>query len=101
MSNDISPSKSVPLEIWINDPEIQKGILAVYANEPFSYDTTTRGYELGRQIAILAKKHGFSTRGSILRKKPNSTQMAIVRTKLSIVLHIIHELGFVGKQLGI
>lgn len=101
MSNNINPSKSIPIERWINHPEIQKGILAVYANEPFGYDTTTRGYELGRQIAILAKKYGLSTRGSILRKKPNSTQMAIVRTKLSIVTRIIHELGFVGKQLSI
>lgn len=93
---------NVSLEKWINNPGIRKGILSIYANEPFDVDDNRASYEIGRQIAILVKTAGLSTRGSILRKKPKSEQMAIVKTKMPILAHIIHcELGFKGRELAV
>jgi hypothetical protein len=90
MSNT-SNGVSVTLEQWINNPGIRKGILAVYANEPFDYEDNRASYEVGRQIAILAKEAGLKTRGAILRKKPNSEQMAIVKTKMPLLQNIIYK----------
>ena len=67
---------SVTLEQWINNPGIREGILAVYANRPFDYEDNRASYEIGRQIALLGREAGLSTRGAILRKKPNSEQLA-------------------------
>lgn len=94
--------QSVTLEKWINNPGIRKGILSSYASEPFDYSDNRASYEIGRQIAILAKTKGLNTRGSILRKKPNSQLMAIVKTKLSILQQIVYyELGFKPSQLAV
>lgn len=90
MSNTRKGNK-VTLEQWINTPGIRKGILSVYANEPFDYDDNRAAYEIGRQIALLAKEAGLTTRGSVLRKKPNSQQMAIVKTKMPILSEIIYR----------
>ena len=101
MSNTKKGSK-VTLEQWINSPGIRKGILAVYANEPFDYDDNRAAYEIGRQIALLAKEAGLTTRGSVLRKKPNSQQMAIVKTKMSILSQIVYrKLKFHPNQLRV
>ncbi len=90
----------VTLEQWINTPGIRKGILAVYANDPFDYEDNRASYEIGRQIALLAKEAGLNTRGTILRKKPNSQQMAIVKTKMPILSEIVYrKLGFKPSQL--
>jgi hypothetical protein len=91
MSNGRGKGTSVTLEQWINTPGIRKGILAVYANEPFDYDDNRVAYEIGRQIALLAKEAGLTTRGSILRRKPKSQQMAIVKTKMTILSEIIYR----------
>lgn len=91
MSNLGNRSKTVSLEIWINNPQIQAGILSLYAGEPFDYKRNSTGYEIGRQIAILAKNAGLMTRGAILRKKPNSNQMAIVKTKMKILHDIVYH----------
>ena len=91
MSNIQTHSKRVTLEVWINHPRIQAGILSVYAEEPFDYIKSSPGYDIGRQIAILAKVAGLKTRGAILRKKPNSTQMAIVKTKMPILHNIVYH----------
>ena len=91
MSNLGAKSKTVTLEIWINNPEIQRGILSLYAGEPFDDRVNSTGYEIGRQIAILAKNAGLMTRGAILRKKPNSNQMAIVKTKMKILSDIVYR----------
>jgi hypothetical protein len=102
MSNVQKENNTVPLERWINNRNIRRGILSVYANEPFNYDDDSRGYEIGRQIAICAKAMGFKTRGTILRKKPNSEQMAIVKTKLKALTWIIYyDLGFSTGQLSV
>lgn len=94
--------QSVTLEQWINTPGIRKGILAVYANEPFDYEDNRASYEIGRQIAILAKQEGLNTRGTILRKKPNSQQMAIVKTKMPILSEIVyHRLSFKPDHLRV
>jgi hypothetical protein len=99
MSN-IPRGNKVTLEQWINHPGIRKGILSVYANESFDYEDNRGSYELGRQIAILAKEAGLSTRGAILRKKPNSNNMAIVKTKLPILTDIVYrQLMFKTSQL--
>lgn len=90
MSNTRKGNK-VPLEQWINTPGIRKGILAVYANEPFDYEDNRAAYEVGRQIALLAKEAGLTTRGSVLRKKPNSQQMAIVKTKMTLLSQIVYK----------
>lgn len=91
MSNIVTKSQRVPLEVWINNPRIQVGILSVYADEPFDYTISSPGYDIGRQIAILAKLAGLHTRGSILRKRPNSNQMAIVKTKMPILHNIVYR----------
>jgi hypothetical protein len=90
MSN-IPKGKQVAVEQWINNPGIRKGILSVYANESFDYTDNRGSYEIGRQIALLAKAAGLSTRGTILRKKPNSQVMAIVKTKMPILTDIIYR----------
>ena len=91
MSNLGNHSKTVSLEIWINNPRIQEGILSLYAGEPFDDTKDSPGYEIGRQIAILAKNAGLMTRGAILRKKPHSNQMAIVKTKMQILHNIVYR----------
>jgi len=91
MSNLGTRSKTVTLEIWINNPRIQEGILSLYAGEPFDDTKDSTGYEIGRQIAILAKNAGLMTRGAILRRKPNSSQMAIVKTKMKILHDIVYH----------
>lgn len=91
MSNLSKSSKTVSLETWINHPQIQIGILSIYAGEPFDDTRNSPGYEIGRQIAILAKNAGLMTRGAILRKKPNSSQMAIVKTKMQILHNIVYR----------
>lgn len=91
MSNLHTKSRSVPLEVWINHPQIQIGILSLYSGEPFDDTKNSPGYEIGRQIAILAKLAGLNTRGAILRKKPNSSQMAIVKTKMQILHDIVYR----------
>ena len=101
MSNTRKGS-TVTLEQWLNNPGIRKGILAFYAGEPFDYEDNRASYEVGRQIALLAKQEGLNTRGSILRRKPNSQQMAIVKTKMSIVSQIVYrKLGFKPSQLAL
>lgn len=103
MSNLVhTKTQNVTLEEWINNPGIRKGILSIYANKDFDYNDNTASYELGRQIAILAKQAGLATRGSVLRKKPNSDRIAIVKTKLPILGRIVHqELMFKPKQLAL
>lgn len=91
MSNLGEKSKTVSLETWINNPQIQRGILSLYSGEPFDDKINSPGYEIGRQIAILAKNAGLNTRGSILRKKANSSQMAIVKTKMKILSDIVYR----------
>ena len=100
--NGYNAAKSTPLEKWINNRYIQQGILSLYAGDPFDYDNVSLGYEIGRQIAILAKSRGLHTRGSILRRKPNSHQMAIVKTKMTILHDIVYkELGFKPSRLTV
>lgn len=102
MSNLVSKGQAVSLELWINNPGIRKGILAIYSNEPFDYDDHRSSYEIGRQIALLAKASGLSTRGTVLRKKPNSNMMAIVKTKMPILSDIIYkQLMFRPEQLKV
>jgi hypothetical protein len=102
MKNAVKGEKSVSVEQWINNKGIREGILSIYSNEPFNYEDSRMGYEIGRQIAILAKEAGLATRGSILRKKANSDNMAIVKTKLPILMNIIYkQLMFKVHQLAI
>lgn len=102
MSNVVTAGRSVSLEQWINNPGIRKGILSVYDNESFDYSDNRASYEIGRQIALLAKSAGLSTRGSILRKKPNSQMMAVVKTKMPILTNIVYrELMFTPSQLKV
>lgn len=91
MSNLGERRHTVTLETWLNNPQIQRGIMSLYAGEPFDDRVNSTGYEIGRQIAILAKNAGLMTRGAILRKKPNSNQMAIVKTKMRILHDIVYH----------
>lgn len=59
MKNTPSEGTQVTLEKWINNPGTYKGILSVYAKESFDYEDCRRSYEIGRQIAILAKARGL------------------------------------------
>jgi hypothetical protein len=91
---------TVTLERWINNPGIKKGILSIYLGEPFDYTDNRASYEIGRQVGVLARSNGLTTRGSILRKKPNSEEMAIVKTKLPILQSIVYyQLDFKPSQL--
>ena len=93
---------SITLERWINNPGIRKGILSAYAGEAFDYEDNRASYEIGRQIALIAKCNGLTTRGSILRKKPNSQLMAIVKTKMPILQNIVYyQLDFKPSQLAV
>jgi hypothetical protein len=100
MGNTRKAAETVSLEKWINNNNIQQGILSYYEGKPFDYDNNTSGYEIGRQIAILAVSYGLKTRGLILRRKPNSQQMAIVKTKMPILQKIVYrEIGFKPSRL--
>lgn len=102
MTNNVRAGQAVSLERWINTPGIRKGILAVYANEPFDYGDNRMAYEIGRQIAVLAKASGLHTRGSVLRRKPNSQVMAVVKTKMPLLSDIIYrQLMFKPEQLKV
>lgn len=102
VSNVVISGTKVSVEQWINNPGIRKGILSVYANESFDYEDNRASYEIGRQIAMLAKAAGLATRGSILRKKPNSQMMAVVKTKMPILTNIVYrELMFTPSQLKV
>ena len=102
MTNNVKAGQAVSLERWINTPGIRKGILAVYANEPFDYSDNRMAYEIGRQIAVLAKAAGLYTRGSVLRRRPNSQVMAVVKTKMPILSDIIYrQLMFKPEQLKV
>lgn len=103
MSNDgLAESKRVGIERWLNtDPAMIEGVLSVYAGDPFDYTRDSFAYEIGRQIAVLAKTKGFKTRGTLVRKKPNSQQMAWVKTKINDVHSIVLELGHMPRSLAI
>lgn len=102
MSNITIEGARTTVEDWLNIPSIHSGILSVYNGEPFNYDISSPGYEIGRQIAILAKSAGLKTRGTILRKKPNSQRMGIVKTKLPILNDILYrQIGFSAAQLKV
>lgn len=90
MSNQfVGKPVNLSFAAWINAPGIHKGILSVYADELFDYNDNRHSYEIGRQIAILAKTAGLKTKGSLIRKKPNSNTYAIVKTKYPVLVDII------------
>lgn len=103
MSNDgLTDSKRVGIERWLNiDSAMIEGVLSVYAGDPFDYTRDSFAYELGRQIAVLAKTRGFKTKGTLVRRKPNSHQMAWVKTKINDIHSIVLELGHMPRSLSI
>lgn len=102
MSRNFKNGNTVSLERWINNPGVRKGILSFYANEPFDYDDNRAGYEIGRQIALLAKQYGLTTRGSVIRRHPETKILTVVKTKMPILQKIVYkELGFHPKQMGV
>lgn len=95
MSNIIGKINYHSFENWVSKPEFVRGFLSVYNNEPFDYNTCTRRYELGRQLAVMAKTHGLR-RSDLVRKKPNSTEYYFTKTRLPRLEELAYEAGIRG-----
>lgn len=97
MSNIVGSNiKYLTFEQWVQRPEFVRGFLSVYNDEPFDYDTGTRRYELGRQLAVMAKLDGLR-RSDLVRKKPKVDQYAFVKTRLSRLEALAAQAGIRGK----
>ena len=73
-------------ELWAERHKFHliQGFMSVYNNEPFDYkmsDLGNRGYEIGRQVAVVAKAHGIQ-RGHFVRKAPNKEYYVWVKKNL-------------------
>lgn len=96
MSN-ITHGSSVSFETWLNRyPEKVRGFMSVYNDEPFDYDKGTPGYELGRQLAVLAKRDGLR-RSDLVRKRPKVDAYAFTKTKMARLAELARQAGFWGQ----
>ena len=101
-SNHTGKTKTVSFEKWLTSkPGLKQGFISVYDNEPFDPDVVSSAYEIGRQIAIVAKTSGFKTKGALIRKKPNSSDYAWVKTKYPELNKFAKSLGFATRELVI
>ena len=77
------------------------GFLSVYNEEDFDPDINSSAYEIGRQMAIIAKAYGYKTKGGLIRRKPKSEEYAWVKTKLRELKYIARSLGYKSSGLKI
>lgn len=96
MSN-FHKGQTVSFETWLNKyPEKARGFMSVYSDEPFDYDTATSGYEIGRQLAVLAKLDGLR-RSDLVRKRPKMEAYAFTKTKMPQLQRLATQAGFFNK----
>lgn len=92
----------VRFDMWLNKhSKLKQGFISVYDNEDFDPDINSSAYEIGRQMAIMAKTLGYKTKGGLIRRKPNSSEFAWVKTKVKELEHIARSLGYHPKQMTI
>lgn len=93
MSNGIKGGYQVTFDRWLNhDPRMAQGFVEYFEGLPFNYDAGGR-YELGRQLAVLAKLDGLR-RSDLVRKKPKSPDYAFTKTKMARLSELAHLAGF-------
>ena len=95
MSN-ISEAVHTSMERWLQHPALKRGFLSIYNNEPFN-DTLeisqALGYEIGRQIAVVAKANGYKTKGKLIRKVAKSERFDWVKTNKQVLIDIVYSLN--------
>lgn len=97
--NRVQP-RGVSFEYWLTKYEALKtGFVSVYDEEPFDCDNGSSAYEIGRQMAIVAKQRGYKTKGALIRRQPKSTQFAWVKTKRPELENIARSLGYAPSSL--
>ena len=101
MTNLPKATKAITAETWLNKHyQLKVGFVSVYDNEPFNHSNDSIAYELGRQMAIVAKASGHKTKGGLIRRKPNSNEFAWVGTKIREITYLVHSIGYKPAQLA-
>lgn len=97
--NRVKP-RGVSFEHWLTNYETLKtGFISVYDEEPFDPDQISSAYEIGRQMAIVAKQRGYRTNGALIRRQPKSDKFAWVKTKRGELENIARSLGYAPASL--
>lgn len=97
--NRVQP-RGVTFEYWLTKYEtLKEGFISVYDEEPFDPDQNSSAYEIGRQMAIVAKQRGYKTKGALIRRQANSTKFAWVKTKRPELENIARSLGYAASSL--
>jgi hypothetical protein len=95
---NMTKGRRVSFEDWLNmRPEKVRGFLSVYNDEPFDYESDTPGYEVGRQLAVLAKQDGLR-RSDLVRKRPKVEAYAFTKTKMGRLYQLAERAGFFNKS---
>lgn len=95
---NMAKGKRVSFEDWLNmHQEKVRGFLSIYNNEPFDYEKDTPGYEIGRQLAVLAKQDGLR-RSDLVRKRPKVEAYAFTKTKMSRLYQLAEKAGIFNKS---
>lgn len=98
-SNQAKKVTRISFDKWLNSRKgLRDGFISVYDNAEFNPEGSS-AYEVGRQIAILAKANGYKTKGILLRKKPNSDDYAWVKTRYRDIEALAQSLGFKRSKL--
>jgi hypothetical protein len=95
MSN-IDRVKPLSFQLWVekNSQFLVTGIISYYSNQPFPddrCDNYQRAVELGRLIAASASSQGMTRKSDLIRKVPNKTYYAIMKSKIPSVRQILKE----------
>lgn len=97
--NRVEP-RGVTFEYWLTKYEtLKEGFISVYDGEPFDDSQNSSAYEIGRQMAIVAKQRGYKTKGALIRRQANSTKFAWVKTKRPELENIARSLGYAPSSL--
>lgn len=97
--NRVKP-RPVTFEYWLTQHEtLKEGFISLYDGEPFDDSKNSSAYEIGRQMAIVAKQRGYKTKGALIRRQANSTKFAWVKTKPPELDNIARSLGYATSSL--
>ena len=92
MPNINAKANSVSLNHYLSNPSIVYGFKSYYDDEPFDYTIECTGYEIGRQIAVIAKAKGYS-RSQFLCRRPHINELYFINTP--ILASIVYmDLGY-------
>lgn len=101
-SNQNFKRTTITFEYWVNKSyDFKVGFVSVYDNEAFDMSKDFVAYELGRQVAIIAKIKGHKTKGTLIRRKANSSEFAWVKTKMRVLEDIAWDMGFKPEHMAI